>query len=72
MRLRGGCHLCLFCLSEVRWTQRGAGRAGRGHRGRAHPKAEDKRQARVLEPCCGLHLVEADSETHKHETQVGS
>ena len=70
MHLRGGGPRCLLCLSQVRWTQRGAGWDGRGHSGRAREEAEGKRQGRVSEPCCGLLLVETDPETHRHETQV--
>ena len=39
--------------------------------GCARPKVESKGQGKVVEACCGLHLVEAGPQTHKHETQVG-
>ena len=56
-RIRWGCFFCF--LFELLLG------------GCARPKVESKGQGKVVEACCGLHLVEAGPQTHKHETQVG-
>ena len=82
MRFRGGRHQRLLCLPQGRRTKCGAGWGGRGHGRFRHAchsyydslgwldcaKDEGKGQGKLPEPCCGLHVVEEDPETHELET----